>query len=119
MAIIAGLFNKSKRRDGDYVDLAEEVEEQDMPEADTHVKVAELQEYDDVKNFTDYIYGGNILLLDLTPISSDDMELERTTNELKRVVKDIQGDIAGLGRNWLIVTPTGVKIDRRKMRGTF
>ena len=119
MAIIAGLFNKSKRRDGDYLDLAEEAEEYEMPEAGARVKVAELQEYDDVKNFTDYVYGGNILLLDLTPVSSDDMELERTTNELKRVVKDIQGDIAGLGRNWLIVTPTGVKIDRRKMRGSF
>jgi len=61
----------------------------------------------------------NILLLDLNQISSDDMELERSTNELKRVVQDVDGDIAGLGRNWLIVTPSGVKIDRRKMRGTF
>jgi SepF-like predicted cell division protein (DUF552 family) len=47
------------------------------------------------------------------------MELERSTNELKRVVKDINGDIAGLGRNWLIVTPNGIKIDRRKIRGAF
>ncbi|HDS59632.1 MAG TPA: DUF552 domain-containing protein [Thermoplasmatales archaeon] len=117
MAIIGGLFDKSRRRDGDYIDLAEEAPGMAQGEAGMRVKVAELQNYEDLKNFSEYVYGGHILLLDLNPISSDDMELERSTNELKRVVRDINGDIAGLGRNWLIVTPNGVKIDRRKLRG--
>ena len=119
MAIIGGIFDRSKRRDGEYIDLAEEAAGAAPTEGETQVKVAELQNYDDLKDFSEYVYGGHILLLDLSPLSSDDMELERSTNELKRVVQDIDGDIAGLGRNWLIVTPKGVKIDRRKMRGKF
>ena len=119
MAIIGGIFDKNRRRDGEYIDLAEEAVGMTSTEGQIQVKVAELQNYDDLKDFSEFIYGGHILLLDLNQISSDDMELERSTNELKRVVQDIDGDIAGLGRNWLIVTPSGVKIDRRKMRGTF
>jgi SepF-like predicted cell division protein (DUF552 family) len=119
MAIIGGFFDKGKRRDGEYIDLAEEAPDVEQGEAVMRVKVAELQNYDDLKNFTDFVYAGNILLLDMSGMSSDDMELERSTNELKRVVGDINGDIAGLSRNWLIITPNGVKIDRRKMRGSL
>jgi SepF-like predicted cell division protein (DUF552 family) len=119
MAIIGGIFDRNKRRDGEYIDLSEEAAGTASTEGKMQVKVAELQNYDDLKDFSEFIYGGHILLLDLGPLSSDDMEVERSTNELKRVVQDIDGDIAGLGRNWLIVTPNGVKIDRRKMRGSF
>ncbi|MCD6299400.1 MAG: cell division protein SepF [Thermoplasmata archaeon] len=119
MAIIGGIFGKSHRRDGEYIDLAEEVGGREEGEAAMHVKVAELQDYEDLKDFTEYVYNGDIIILDTAQISSDDLELERITNELKRVVGDIGGDIAGLGRNLLIVTPSGIRVDRRKLRGTF
>ncbi len=119
MAIIAGIFGKGKRREGDYIDLSEYGSKEEEGEAEMYVKVAELQKYEDAKDFIEHIYNRNILILDLEPLSYDDMELERTTNELKRVVRDIGGDIAGLGRNLIIVTPEKIKIDRRKMRVPF
>lgn len=119
MAVIGGIFGKTRRRDGEYIDLAEETGGMEETEPMMHVKVAELQDYEDLKDFTGYVYNGDILILDTAQMSSDDLELERITNELKRVVGDIGGDIAGLGRNLLIVTPSGIKVDRRKIRGTF
>ena len=119
MAIIAGIFGKGKRREGDYMDLSEYGQKEGEGEAEMYVKVAELQKYEDAKDFIEHVYNGNILILDLEPLSYDDMELERTTNELKRVVRDIGGDIAGLGKNLIIVTPEKIKIDRRKMRVPF
>lgn len=104
-----------KERKGEYIDL-EEYGEFEKQEAKMFVKVAEVQKYDDIKEFANYIYEGNLLILDVSPISIDDIELERITNELKRIVTDINGDIAGLDRNHIIVTPSGVKIDRRKLR---
>lgn len=105
-----------KKSEG-YIDLEEyEVGEEGQEEAKTYVKVAEVQKFDDLKDFAKYIYEGNLLILDVSPISVDDIELERVTNELKKIVRDINGDIAGLDRNHFIVTPTGVKIDRRKLR---
>ncbi len=105
-----------KKSEG-YIDLEEyEVGEEGQEEAKMYVKVAEVQKFDDLKDFAKYIYEGNLLILDVSPISVDDIELERVTNELKKIVRDINGDIAGLDRNHFIVTPTGVKIDRRKLR---
>lgn len=105
-----------KKSEG-YIDLEEyEAGEEGQEEAKMYVKVAEVQKFDDLKDFAKYIYEGNLLILDVSPISVDDIELERVTNELKKIVRDINGDIAGLDRNHFIVTPTGVKIDRRKLR---
>jgi len=119
MVIVSGIFGKGKRREGEYIDLSEYGSREEEVEAEMYVRVAELQKYDDVKDFIEHVYNGNILILDLELLSHDDMELERTTNELKRVVKDIGGDIAGLGRNLIIVTPQKVRIDRRKMRASI
>jgi len=38
---------------------------------------------------------------------------------LKSMVSEVNGDIAGIGKNMMIVSPSEVKIDRRKLRGTF
>ena len=60
-----------------------------------------------------------MLLLDYSLIKRDEIEEEKVINELKRVVRDVKGDIAGLGSAIMIVAPAGVKIDRKKIRGTF
>ena len=114
-----GLFGKGRKREGEYIDLSKSSGKADKEEAEIFIKVAELQKYEDVKDFLGQVYNGNILILDLEPLSYDDMELERTTNELKRVAKDIGGDIAGLGKNLIIVSPQKIKIDRRKIRMPF
>jgi len=110
--MIKMIFGKKRE---EYIDL-EDVEAEGLEEANMYVKVAELQKYEDLKEFAKYVYEGNILILDVSPISVDDIELERATNELKKITRDINGDIAGLDRHHFIVTPTGVKIDRRKLR---
>jgi len=110
--MIKMIFGKKKE---EYIDL-EDVELEELPEAKMYVKVAELQKFEDLKEFSKYIYEGNMLILDVSPISIDDIEVERVTNELKKIARDINGDIAGLDRNHFIVTPSGVKIDRRKLR---
>lgn len=110
--MIKMIFGKKKE---EYIDL-EDVEAEELPEAKMYVKVAELQKFEDLKEFSKYIYEGNMLILDVSPISIDDIEVERVTNELKKITRDINGDIAGLDRNHFIVTPSGVKIDRRKLR---
>ncbi|MCD6473722.1 MAG: cell division protein SepF [Thermoplasmata archaeon] len=111
--MIKMIFGKDRK--GEYIDL-EEYGGVEKKEAKMFVKVAEIQSYDDVKDFANYIYEGNLLILDVSPISIDDIELERVINEFKRITEDIDGDIAGMDRNHIIVTPSGVKIDRRKLR---
>lgn len=80
------------------------------------IKFADIDGYRLIPELSHLIYEGNVLVLDFTPIANDDLELKRTITELKRVVEDIEGDIAGIGQNLLIVSPKGMGIDKKKMR---
>ncbi len=105
-----------------YIDLGEmymEGSEIGAFPAKMNIKVAELHRYEDLGDLTSYVYGGDILLLDFTPIAKDTLTLRRITNELKAVSRDVGGDLAGVSRNLLIVTPEGVKIDRSKIKGPY
>jgi len=104
-----------------YVDLEKYAESkvETSTVAKMHVGIGEIQSYDDIKNLSDYIYGGNVLILDFSPISDEEVILKRITNDLKKIAHDIGGDIAGIGNNLMIIAPSGVKIDRRKIRGKY
>ncbi len=105
-----------------YIDLGEMFMEGDdiasFP-AKMNIKVAELHRYEDLGDLTSYVYGGNILILDFTPIAKDNLALRRITNELRAVSRDVGGDLAGVSKNLLIITPEGVKIDRTKIKGPY
>jgi uncharacterized protein len=81
------------------------------------VAVSDIERYEDLKNLTDFVYGGNVLILDFSAISDQEVLLKRVTNELKRITDDIGGDVAGIGNNLMVISPNGVKVDRRKLRG--
>jgi len=116
---ILGDKKSSDMKDG-YVDLEKYVESAEgaIP-AKMHVRIGEIQRYEDLKEFTDYIYGGNVLILDFSAIAEEEVILKRITNDLKKLAGEINGDIAGIGNNLMIVSPSGVKIDRRKLRGKY
>lgn len=103
----------------DYIDLEEYTQGTEVFDANASmmVRVAEIHKYDDLRDFANYVYQGNLLLLDFSAIANDEIILKRVTGDLKKLIADINGDIAGLGKTMLIVAPTGVKIDRHKARG--
>jgi len=83
------------------------------------VKVAEIYRYEDINDLATHVYNGNLLLLDYTSIANDELALKRITAELKSAVRDCGGDVAVVGKNVLMATPTGIKIDRAKIKGAF
>ena len=108
-----------KSTSADYIDLEEYTQGSEMFDATASmtVRVAAILKYDDLRDFANYVYQGNMLLLDFSAIAGDEIILRRVTGDLKKLVADINGDIAGLGKTMLIIAPTGVKIDRHKQRG--
>jgi SepF-like predicted cell division protein (DUF552 family) len=115
---ILGDKKSSDMKDG-YVDLEKYVESEGTMPAKMHVRIGEIQRYEDLKEFTDYIYGGNVLILDFSAISEEEVLLKRITNDLKKLAGEVDGDIAGIGNNLMIISPSGVKIDRRKLKGKY
>ncbi len=80
------------------------------------IKFADIEGYRQIPELSNLVYEGSILILDFTPIANDDLELKRAITELKRVVEDISGDIAGIGQNLLVIAPKGMNIDKKKIR---
>ena len=104
-----------------YIDLEKysDTTTSKMSSAKMHIAVGEISRYEDIKEISDYIYGGNALILDFSPVSDEEVILKRITNDLKKLANDTGGDIAGIGNNLMIIAPSGVKVDRRKIRGKY
>ena len=121
MGIVNKIFGDNKSGDVEgYIDLEKYVETTEgTAPANMHVRVGEIQRYEDLKEFTDYVYGGNVLILDFSPIAEEEVILKRITNDLKKMAQEINGDIAGIGNNLMIIAPANVKVERRKLRGKY
>jgi len=123
MGIVGKIFGDKKTSDAEgYVDLERYTESTGkgaLDDAKMYVRVGEIQRYEDLKDFTDYVYGGNVLILDFSPIAEEEVILKRITNDLRELAKEINGDIAGIGNNQMIITPSNVKVERRKLRGKY
>ena len=67
-----------------------------------------LKDFEDIKPVIDSLREGNtIVLLDVAPLRDRDIiELKRAINKLKKTCEAINGDIAGLGENLVIATPS-------------
>ncbi len=106
-----------------YIDLTDMAFEDEgmsgLEGARTVVKVGELFRYEDLSSLTSEVYNDNIVVVDYTSIANDDLTMKRVTAELKNVARDVDGDVAGVGKNLLMLTPRGVKIDRNKVKGGF
>lgn len=101
----------------DYVDLdTDESEEITGTEpAELYVRVADMSTLNELPELKKEVYNGNMVIVDISLLKRDKLNTDRAIKELKMVASDVHGDIAGLGEDKVIVTPTGVKIDRTKV----
>lgn len=122
MATLKKLFGgastpKSDVEDYVHIDLSEYEEVPEVEPAEMYIRIAELNNLNEVSTLKKEIYDGNILLIDISLIKQDKFNLDRAIKELKQVVQDVHGDIAGIGEEQVIVAPMGVRIDRSKING--
>ncbi|TQQ79419.1 cell division protein SepF [Halonotius roseus] len=79
------------------------------------VRIAEISDKHDVIDIKDAIYDGDLVLADITRHSTSDRTIEHIIDELRQVTREVDGDIVQKGDDQLIVTPTGIGIDREKL----
>jgi SepF-like predicted cell division protein (DUF552 family) len=113
------LMDHDQAFEGDYVDLSELPFEEELQATKAMVKVAEIMREEDLALVNSLLYEGNIVVVDYSPIANDELALKRVIGELKAVAGDTGGDVAALGRNFLVATPAGTKIDRTKVRKAY
>ncbi len=91
-------------------------EEEKLVVNERYLKVIHLYGLTDVEEVRNELESGNIVIADITALKKDgggSIELKRTVEQMKGVVKVKNGDIAQLSDRYIIITPPGVKIWRR------
>lgn len=80
-----------------------------------YVKAYPLRDPTDVPRIKAEIIEGNILIVKITPIAKRSVEETKSAiSELVEFVKSIQGDIARLGEERIVMTPPTVKVWRSR-----
>ncbi len=118
MGLIDKIFGKQESISvDDYEELDLSEYEAELTEGETYIKVAEVTGLNDVPEIRRQVYDGNIVIAEITFIKHDKLTLDRIIKDLRQLAEDVGGDIVGLGEDYIIVTPLGIKIDRNKIRG--
>ncbi len=78
------------------------------------VKPYVVEDFNDIKDVLDALREGyTIALINIKTLKDRDIvELKRTVNKLKKTCDAIEGDIAGFGEDWIVVTPSFAQVYR-------
>ena len=106
--------------EGTFLDLGTMgFEEEGGAGARGSIRLAEILRYDDLRAASKLAYQGDIVIIDYTSIANDQSTMRRMSVDLKNVAKDVNGDVAGIAKNLIALTPAGIRIDRQKIRASF
>lgn len=80
------------------------------------IKPFSIEDFSDIKPVLDSLREGyTIALINIKPIKDKDIiELKRAINKLKKTCDAIEGDIAGFGEDWIVVTPSFAHVHRTR-----
>ena len=80
-----------------------------------YIKAIPLRAYEDVDIIKSEVRAGNIVITNVSPLAKNNIEdVKRAINELNEYTELINGDIARLGEERVVLTPKTVKIWRNQ-----
>jgi len=120
-----GLFRKPKKEENVVETPTEQPVEQPIVEAPppetpetqvkTYLKAMPLRELTDLENVKTEVTSGNIIILRITPLATKSIEdVKQAVNQLYEFAESINGDIARLGDERVVICPDKIRIWREK-----
>lgn len=113
-----GMFSPSEEElisgpDKEYVELETDVGEE---KGKVLVRPFTIEDFSDIKDILNSLREGSTIgLINIRPLKDKDIiELKRAINKLKKTTDAIDGDIAGFGDDYIVVTPNFAKIHRHR-----
>jgi SepF-like predicted cell division protein (DUF552 family) len=85
------------------------------PSSIMYIKAIPLRAYEDIDVIKAEVRAGNIVICNVSPLAKHNIEdVKRGINELNEYAQLIEGDIARLGEERVILTPKMVRIWRNR-----
>ncbi|NPA38785.1 MAG: cell division protein SepF [Candidatus Nanohaloarchaeota archaeon] len=111
--VIKKLLKKQHEIEGDVEEWVELEGIEYKSNVKMFVRIITLNDFSDVERVQNELRNGNIVWLRIRPLKEKDMiELKRAIDRLKKTVMSLEGDIAGVDEDYIILTPEGVRISR-------
>jgi SepF-like predicted cell division protein (DUF552 family) len=80
-----------------------------------YLKALPLRRLSDLIAIKREVKSGNILIVKISPLANKSVEdIKTAINELCEFAKEVNGDIARLGEERIVITPTDVRVWREK-----
>lgn len=110
---ISGPVYEEESGEEGYVELDTEAED---IKSKILVRPFTISDFEDIKPILDSLREGyTIALINIKPLKEKDLvELKRAINKLKKTTDAIEGEIAGFGEDYIVVTPSFAKIYKGK-----
>lgn len=102
--------NDEELIDDDFVELDAEMTEKDQRVV---IRAETLKEFDDAGTVQEHLRNDHIVWVNIKPLKNSDMAaLKRAVKRLKKTIKAIDGDMAGVDEDWIVVCPSYATIAR-------
>jgi SepF-like predicted cell division protein (DUF552 family) len=107
-------FGKIVRNQRD-VETAEKEKTSEEQTSRIYLKALPLRKLSDLETIKQEVESGNVLIVKISPLASKSVDDVKTAvNELCEFVKQVNGDIARLGEERIVITPPDVRVWREK-----
>ncbi len=94
----------------DFVELDAEVENRDKKVV---IRTETLQELDDIEEVQEHLRNDHIVWVNIGPLKNRDMaDLKRAIKRLKKTIRAIDGDMAGVDESYILTCPEYAEIAR-------
>lgn len=110
------------KKNSDKKDDSQELVDDDFVELDAKmtegnkkvvIRAETLQEFDDIENVQEHLRNDHVVWINIGPLKGKDMtNLKRAVNRLKKTIKAIDGDMAGVDESWIVACPSYAEIAR-------
>ena len=116
VGVLEKLFSGKQQSDeftDDYVEISARPVDR-SGKAKVVVRPFIVEDFADIKPALDALREGyTVALVNIKPLKDKDLvELKRAVSKLKKTCEAIEGDIAGFGEDWIVVTPNFAQIYR-------
>jgi SepF-like predicted cell division protein (DUF552 family) len=106
-----------------FLDKLKGAEETEYMELDTEaeepagkkllIEIDRLDNYNDSDRIQRKVRDGSVIIIKVRDLKAKDTnELKRAIEKIKKTCMAIDGDIAGIGDDWIVVCPKSVKVHR-------
>jgi len=77
------------------------------------IRAVTLEEFGDVEEAQEHLRNDHIVWINISPLKNREMaDLKRAVKRLKKTVRNIDGDMAGVDEDWIVACPDYAKIAR-------